>query len=732
MLTGYTDSFSVESGKVLDFLISSTAPRYQASIVRLVHGDRNPDGPGFKEEEVASGVDGEYPGGMQSTYPGSYGLVEGLSAGGALALSAWIHPTTLDLDGPQCVLAVVGDGSAGFALYLDGGRLTVRRDGVEVAAVEERLRPATWYFAYAGLDPDGKSTVEVRSVSWPLLQGEGSAVGAAPGGEPASIDLCIAAELRRGDAAPGSFYNGKIVEPRLFGRVLDADERARLATSGDGIEIAREAQIGAWNLGSDPTRDDFADRSGKSPRGVLVNRPASAMTDHTWKGEQDWTAAPEQFRAVHFHDDDLADAGWETSFSWQVPDDLPSGIYAARLRAGDEQDHVPFVVRPRAGTAGAEIGVLVSSFTYLAYANERMPQKLEGFEDSGVFARIEHDPRDDEWAEHFEYGISLYDHHSDGSGCCYSSMKRPILNIRPDYRMWAYGAPRGLGADLYLTDWLLEKGYASDCFADGDLHLDGSELLERYKVIITGSHPEYWSGQMLDAMQTYLDGGGRLMYLGGNGFYWVTSVDPSAPHLIEVRRGYAGTRLWESQPGEYHHSTTGERGGLWRYRGRSPNKMVGVGFAAEGFSLTSPGYRPVETSHPIAELILDGVDEDPIGEYGLVMGAASGDEIDRADPRFGTPERTVLIASAFGYEDHYQLTAEDITMTAPDISGPGNPGVRSDITFTEMPNGGAVFSAGAITWRGSLSENGYENGVSRITQNVLDAFLARDDWPQGD
>ena len=26
------------------------------------------------------------------------------------------------------------------------------------------------------------------------------------------------------------------------------------------------------------------------------------------------------------------------------------------------------------------------------------------------------------------------------------------------------------------------------------------------------------------------------MYLGGNGFYWVTAVDPEGPHMIEIRR----------------------------------------------------------------------------------------------------------------------------------------------------------------------------------------------------
>ena len=41
--------------------------------------------------------------------------------------------------------------------------------------------------------------------------------------------------------------------------------------------------------------------------------------------------------------------------------------------------------------------------------------------------------------------------------------------------------------------------------------------LRRARVVITGSHPEYWSEQMLDAWGTYLRQGGRLVYLGGNG-----------------------------------------------------------------------------------------------------------------------------------------------------------------------------------------------------------------------
>ena len=35
---------------------------------------------------------------------------------------------------------------------------------------------------------------------------------------------------------------------------------------------------------------------------------------------------------------------------------------------------------------------------------------------------------------------------------------------------------------------------------DEDLHWEGTGLLSPYRVIVTGSHPEYWSEQMLDAL----------------------------------------------------------------------------------------------------------------------------------------------------------------------------------------------------------------------------------------
>ena len=55
--------------------------------------------------------------------------------------------------------------------------------------------------------------------------------------------------------------------------------------------------------------------------------------------------------------------------------------------------------------------------------------------------------------------------------------------------------------------------------------------------------------------------------------------------------------------------------------------------------------------------------------------------------------------------------------------------VYADMTYFETPNHGAVFSVGSICWCGSLSHNNYDNNVSRVTENVLQAFANADELP---
>ena len=194
-----------------------------------------------------------------------------------------------------------------------------------------------------------------------------------------------------------------------------------------------------------------------------------------------------------------------------------SGFYAARLRNGDHEDHVPFFVRPRRGVPGARAVFLAPTFTYLAYANETHKAMARHQAIYPKRAMVK-DRLDLYLDEHREFGISLYDVHSDGSGSCYSSYLRPIPSLRPKYRQWQVGCPRHFAAELYVIDWLEEKGIACDVVTDHDLHFEGRDLLASYKVALTGTHPEYWSGRMRDAMSSYVEAGGRQMYLGGNGY----------------------------------------------------------------------------------------------------------------------------------------------------------------------------------------------------------------------
>src|SRR5262249_50950495 len=160
----------------------------------------------------------------------------------------------------------------------------------------------------------------------------------------------------------------------------------------------------------------------------------------------------------------------------------------------------------------------------------------------------------------------------------------------------------------------------------------------------------------------YLRSAGRVMYLGGNGFYWMTTLAADRPWMIELRRGHAANRAWSSEPGEEHHASTGERGGAWRHLGRPPNALVGVGFAAQGWDLEqpAPGYRV----HPQARdsawgWTLAGIGSELIGDYGLVMGGAAGDELDRYDAALGSPPYATVLATAGGHGRHYLLAVED-------------------------------------------------------------------------
>ena len=68
-------------------------------------------------------------------------------------------------------------------------------------------------------------------------------------------------------------------------------------------------------------------------------------------------------------------------------------------------------------------------------------------------------------------------------------------------------------------------------------------------------------------------------------------------------------------------------------------------------------------------------------------------------------------------------TPEELPALYRGFTGEENALVRADMVFFSTSAGGAVFSTGSIAWCCSLSHNGYDNNVSRITGNILRRFL---------
>ena len=103
------------------------------------------------------------------------------------------------------------------------------------------------------------------------------------------------------------------------------------AIRGRPPEEVAPSIVAAWDFSLDMPSQQILDVSPNLLHGQLVNMPARAMKGYNWSGdEQDWKHAPSQYGAIHFHDDDLYDAGWEADFTLTIPEDTPSAIYAAR------------------------------------------------------------------------------------------------------------------------------------------------------------------------------------------------------------------------------------------------------------------------------------------------------------------------------------------------------------------------------------------------------------------
>ncbi len=728
-ILAYADEAGGAAGDTIGFKVSCHGvASYRADIVRLLAPDTGADAPGFREEEVPTPVSQEYRGRVQPLHIGSYAVVPASPRFGleSFTLQALVWPTRPG-KGRQALLGTWSEATrTGVGLGLDErGALSLRLgDGgrVEEVGTGVPLAERRWYFVAASFDAASRTVHLCQEpvadwtfgVAGAVHVERTSAIAPRPGPGPLLLAAWIGGEAK-GRVVAGGHFNGKLDRPRVANRALTRAEMGALVDGPRPVGL-ETAVVAEWDFSLDISSERIVDRSPNRLHGRTVNLPARAMTGYTWTGaEMDWKKAPEQYGAIHFHEDDLDDARWETDFALTIPPGLRSGVYAARLRGGGAETYVTFFVRPPRGTATAKIAYLASTATYTVYCNNRA--RFTGAWTELVQGRLTVLDATDMQLLAYPLGLSTYCVHSDGSGVCYGTRLRPATNIRPKGRLWNYCA------DLFVVDWLERTGLGYDVITDDDLQREGVELLKPYRVVVTGSHPEYDSLEMLDALDVYLRQGGRLMYMGGNGFYWRVAYHPEKPGIIEVRRGEDGTRAWAAEPGEYYMSFTGEYGGLWRRQRRAPNLLAGVGFISQGFDASSYYRKQPASRDPRVKFVFEGVEDEIIGNFGTLRGGAAGLEIDSYDPALGSPTHALVVASSEGHSNTFELVNEAVLVAHGATDGPQNAGIRADMVFFECPNGGAVFSTGSIAYAGSLPYNGYDNNVARLTTNVLRRFV---------
>jgi hypothetical protein len=238
-------------------------------------------------------------------------------------------------------------------------------------------------------------------------------------------------------------------------------------------------------------------------------------------------------------------------------------------------------------------------------------------------------------------------------------------------------------AEWRLLGWLEREHFTYDYYAETQLH-DGTLALDRYKVLVLSTHPEYWTRVMYQKVKAWVHGrGGKLLYLGGNGLNCEAElVEPAG---VVYRNGDA-RKLKE-----------GKSESRFAMRVESEAKLLGVVFTEAGIMTGAP-YLVRDADHWAFEGtgLKNG---DPFGQASLhrrCPGGASAHETDKVSA--SSPPGVKVLAKGAN----------------PDDGG-------AELSYYETPGGGAVFAAGSIAWPSSIL---VDSAVSRITANVLRRFLA--------
>ena len=330
--------------------------------------------------------------------------------------------------------------------------------------------------------------------------------------------------------------------------------------------------------------------------------------------------------------------------------------------------------------------------------------------------------------------------------------ERPVMGAEVTYPHmdWAYAngfskkyASSGWASyERPYVQWLERVGYMVDIIAQHDLQMH-PEILRGYDCVTFIGHDEYWSWEMRDAIDAYVDQGGNIARFAGN-FLWQTRIgDEGTTQVCYKYRARAEdpacgtsqssrtTNAWDApEIGRPGAQTFGLSGSMGIYAGWGGCAPRGAG----GFTI----YRP-------DHWVFAGSDV----YYGDVLGAPSrvfGYEVDGVDYTIrnglpyatgsdGAPENLIILGMGLatvieadhGNENTLFIGSDDVAFIASTLYGEVTPETIDScsrgagmIALFERGQG-CVFTAGTCEWVAGLID--CDPQVERVTRNVLNRFL---------
>ncbi|APH71623.1 N,N-dimethylformamidase beta subunit family domain-containing protein [Aquibium oceanicum] len=444
--------------------------------------------------------------------------------------------------------------------------------------------------------------------------------------------------------------------------------------------------------------------------------------------------------------------GWETSFEFEIPRDWPSGAYRVTLAAegrdgGKIRTHHLFIVRPEKGRKPGRVLQVAATGTWTAYNTWGGSNHYQGITGPG--------------RDMYAPTVSIERPFCRGFVALPPEAPRvpvdfyvpPATPPRYPHMEWAfangysrkYASSGWASYDSHFFRWAERTGYAIDLASQHELHFD-PDILDGYDCVVFVGHDEYWTWEMRDAVDSYVERGGRAARFAGN-FMWQTRLeDEGRRQTCYKYRARAEDPVYR-QADTSRTSTSweapeiGRPGALTFGLNATQGLYVGWGGCAPRGVRGFPVYRPEHWAFAGTGIY-----------YGDLLGAEShafGYEVDGLDYviRGGLPEPTETSGAPKGLqilalgmsslkEESADIPADDQFLSDADAKFVAQTlvGDESDAAVERVKRGagmivnfprgkGEVFHAGSCEWVAGLKLQ--DAMVERVTANVLDRYLNR-------